>query len=122
VTGFSSVDKEDGIPKAVSTLSWSAARETYVCVSPPSADTRALVPESPAWFDWLAGRSSFAFHGQAGSYTALLEAVQRGERYWYAYRRVGHKVRKKYLGKTATSSPNSPWGSAQCPSSSGRYG
>src|SRR5205085_924823 len=46
-------------------------------------------------------RSSFAFQGQQGSFSALLEAVQRGERYWYAYLRTGQKVRKKYLGKTA---------------------
>jgi len=54
---------------------------------PQSADAGALAPDSPAWFAWLAERSSFAFHGQAGSFTARLEAVQRGERYWYAQRR-----------------------------------
>ena len=26
---------------------------------------------------------------------------QRSERYWYAYLRTGHKLCKKYLGKTA---------------------
>ena len=89
------------MPQAVPTLSWSAAEETYVFSEPQSGAARALAPESPAWFAWLAERSSFAFHGQAGSYTARLEAVQRGERYWYAYLRTGQKVRKKYLGKTA---------------------
>src|SRR5258706_5087778 len=59
-----------------------------------------MMVEESAWFAWLAERSSFAFHGQAGSYSARLEAVQRGERYWYAYLRTGQKVRKKYLGKT----------------------
>jgi LuxR family transcriptional regulator, maltose regulon positive regulatory protein len=88
------------MPKAVSTLSWSAAEETYILSEPQSADARALVPDRPAWFAWLAEQSSFAFHGQAGSYTARLEAVQRGERYWYAYLRTGQKLRKKYLGKT----------------------
>src|SRR5213080_1850422 len=89
------------MPKAVSTLSWSAAEETYVLSEPPSGQGRSITPDSPAWFAWLAERSSFAFHGQQGSYSALLEAVQRGERYWYAYRRTGQKLRKKYLGKTA---------------------
>jgi LuxR family transcriptional regulator, maltose regulon positive regulatory protein len=89
------------MPRAVSTLSWSAALETYVVVSPPSPEARALVPESPTWLAWLAEQSSFAFHGQSGSFTARLEAMQRGERYWYAYLRTGQKVRKKYLGKTA---------------------
>jgi LuxR family maltose regulon positive regulatory protein len=59
------------------------------------------VPGSPAWFAWLAEVSSFAFAGQAGSYTARKEAVQRGDRYWYAYLRTGQKLAKKYLGKTA---------------------
>jgi LuxR family maltose regulon positive regulatory protein len=95
------IDMGDAMPKAVFALSWSAAQESYVCVSPPSGEARPIKPESPAWFAWLAERSSFAFHGQAGSYTARLEAVQRGERYWYAYLRTGQQVRKKYLGKTA---------------------
>jgi len=89
------------MPKAVSTLSWSAAEETYILSEPQSGAACALAPDSPAWFAWLAERSSFAFQGQAGSYTARLEAVQRGERYWYAYLRLGQKLRKKYLGKTA---------------------
>src|SRR5438270_8845271 len=89
------------MPKAVSTLSWSAAEETYILSEPHSGEDRSITPESPAWFAWLAERSSFAFHGQQGSYSALLEAVQRGERYWYAYLRMGQKLRKKYLGKTA---------------------
>src|SRR5437660_6678629 len=88
------------MPKAVSTLSWSAAEETYVLSEPPSGQGRSITPDSPAWFTWLAERSSFAFHGQAGSYSARLEAVQRGEGYWYAYLRTGQKVRKKYPGKT----------------------
>jgi ATP/maltotriose-dependent transcriptional regulator MalT len=88
------------MPQAVPTLSWSPAEETYVCVSPQRAEAHALAPESPAWFAWLAERSSFAFHGQQGSFTARLEAMQRGERYWYAYLRTGQKLRKKYLGKT----------------------
>src|SRR5260370_41246494 len=97
----SPVDKGDRMPKAVLTISWSAAQETYILSEPQRGAACALAPESPAWFAWLAERSSFAFQGQAGSYTARLEAVQRGERYWYAYLRLGQKLRKKYLGKTA---------------------
>jgi LuxR family maltose regulon positive regulatory protein len=89
------------MPKAASALSWSATEETYVLSGSPSGQDRSLTPDSPAWFAWLAEQSSFAFHGQAGSYTARLEAVQRGGRYWYAYLRKGQQVRKKYLGKTA---------------------
>src|SRR5260221_10913174 len=97
----SSVDKGDRMPRAVFTLSWSAAEETYILSEPQSGAACALAPDSPAWFAWLAERSSFAFQGQAGSYTARLEAVQRGEGYWDAHLRLGQKLRKKYLGKTA---------------------
>jgi len=89
------------MPKAKAKLSWSAALEIYILSEPHSGEDRSITPESPAWFAWLAERSSFAFQGQQGSFSALLEAVQRGERYWYAYLRTGQQVRKKYLGKTA---------------------
>src|SRR3989441_5906044 len=91
----------DVMPKiAASTLTWSAAAQTYALAGPEWASALSLVPDTPAWFAWLDSVSSFAFRGQAGSYTARQEAVQRGERYWYAYRRTGQKLRKKYLGKT----------------------
>src|SRR5438552_8678800 len=89
------------MPKAAFTLTWSAASDTYEWSAEQGFEVLPLVPDSPAWFAWLAERSSFAFHGQQGSYTARLETMQRGERYWYAYRRAGQKLRKKYLGKTA---------------------
>src|SRR5437763_5849704 len=95
------IDKGDAMPKAKAKLSWSAALEIYILSEPHSGEDRSITPESPAWFAWLAERSSFAFQGQQGSFSALLEAVQRGERYWYAYLRTGQQVRKKYLGKTA---------------------
>src|SRR3989442_5802639 len=90
------------MPKAASTLTWSAAAQTYELsvTGPERASALSMVPNTPAWFAWLAGVSSFAFRGQAGSYTARQEAVQRGARYWYAYLRTGQKLRKKYLGKT----------------------
>ena len=82
------------MPKAKAKLSWSAALEIYILSEPHSGEDRSITPESPAWFAWLAERSSFAFQGQQGSFSALLEAVQRGERYWYAYLRTGQQVRK----------------------------
>lgn len=89
------------MPKAAFTLAWSAESETYELSERAQGETRSFTPDSPAPFAWLAEVSSFAFHGRAGSFTALQEKVQRGERYWYAYRRAGQQVRKKYLGKTA---------------------
>src|SRR5947209_5401272 len=88
------------MPKAAYALSWSTTSQTYVLSGPHSDEAHSIAPDSPAWFAWLAERSSFAFHGQAGSYTARLETVQRGEHYWFAYQRNRKKLRKKYLGKT----------------------
>jgi ATP/maltotriose-dependent transcriptional regulator MalT len=85
--------------RATPTVSWSAVSQVYELSEGKRDAPPHEVHEGPAWFAWLAERSSFAFHGQAGSYTARLEAVQRGERYWYAYLRLGQKLRKKYLGK-----------------------
>jgi LuxR family transcriptional regulator, maltose regulon positive regulatory protein len=93
-------DKEDAMPKTAFTLSWSAASGTYAWSGEQGFEILSLVPDSPAWFAWLAELPSFAFHGQVGSYTARQERRGLDERYWYAYRRTGQKLRKKYLGKT----------------------
>ena len=60
-----------------------------------------MASEAPAWFVWLDEMSSFAFHGRRGSFTARKEIRQRGSGYWYAYRKRGRALAKKYLGKTA---------------------
>ena len=77
--------------KVASTLTWFDSRQTYELVGPPSGEALSLVPDSPTWLAWLAERSSFAFRGKEGSFTARLEAVQRGERSWYAYRRTARR-------------------------------
>jgi LuxR family maltose regulon positive regulatory protein len=82
-------------------LTWSAASRTYAWSGEPGGEVLSLIPDSPAWFARLAELPSFAFHGKNGSYTARQEHRGRDERYWYAYLRLGQKVRKKYLGKTA---------------------
>ena len=84
------------MPKAAFTLTWSAAAQIYEWSA--AGEALSPVPDSPAW---LAEVPSFAFHGQSGSFTARQERRARGERYWYAYRRLGQQVRKKYLGRTA---------------------
>src|SRR5215467_14821937 len=89
------------MPKAAWTLAWSAASDTYAWSGEPGGEVLSLIPDSPAWFARLAELPSFAFHGKNGSYTARQEHRGRDERYWYAYLRLGQKVRKKYLGKTA---------------------
>jgi LuxR family transcriptional regulator, maltose regulon positive regulatory protein len=87
------------MPKvAAYTLAWSPSHHTYRLFESQRNVALDVVPGSPAW---LVEVSSFAFAGQAGSYTARKEAAQRGDRYWYAYLRIGQKLSKKYLGKTA---------------------
>jgi hypothetical protein len=59
-----------------------------------------LEPDSPEWFAWLSGLGSFHFTGKCGRFTARQEHKQRGNAYWYAYRKA-HKLRlKRYLGTT----------------------
>jgi hypothetical protein len=54
------------MPKAAFTLTWSAASDTYEWSAEPGGEVLSLVPDSPAWFAWLAEQSTFAFHGQTG--------------------------------------------------------
>ena len=86
---------------ASSTLSWSTAHQAYELSYAQRREVLRMTSEDPAWFAWLDEASSFAFHGQRGSFTARKESKQRGVVYWYAYRKTKGKLAKKYLGKTA---------------------
>jgi LuxR family transcriptional regulator, maltose regulon positive regulatory protein len=55
-----------------------------------------------AWQAWLQTVSSFAFENRSGEhYTIRKERLQRGDAYWYAYRSIGGRTKKRYLGRTA---------------------
>ena len=84
-----------------STLSWSALHQGYELSDPQRGQELRLTSEAPAWFAWVEAVSSFAFHGQNGSFTARKETKQRGTGYWYAYRKREGTLAKTYLGKTA---------------------
>ncbi len=84
-----------------STLSWSAHHQVYELSDAKLREVLRMTIEDPAWFAWLDAVSSFAFHGQSGSFTARKETKQRGAEYWYAYRKREGTLAKKYLGKTA---------------------
>src|SRR5882762_1672929 len=62
----------------------------------------AAMPDSPEWFSWLTGLSSFHFKSKhGGHFTARLEKKQRGtEGYWYAYRKANKRQYRQYLGTT----------------------
>lgn len=63
--------------------------------------TLPFAPGSPQWFSWLSSIPSFTFTGKLGSITVRHEARGGAGTYWYAYRRQGDKMRKRYLGRTA---------------------
>src|SRR5689334_2164677 len=56
--------------------------------------------ESAAWWAWLAapGTTGFRFVTDAGAFTARREPKPGGW-YWYAYRRQGGRLHKRYLGR-----------------------
>jgi hypothetical protein len=69
--------------------------------------TAALAVGSPAWFAWLADDAarSFAFRSAEGSYTARKEHRGRRGGYWVAYRTLGGRQHKAYLGKAEELTP-----------------
>ncbi|GCE29970.1 LuxR family transcriptional regulator [Dictyobacter alpinus] len=88
------------MPKAAPyRLSWDLKQGTYTLHNTRSQRVFPVAPDSHAWFDWLAGIPSFAFSGQHGPLTVRQETRSAGI-YWYAYRRVGEKMAKRYLGRT----------------------
>ncbi|QBD77951.1 helix-turn-helix transcriptional regulator [Ktedonosporobacter rubrisoli] len=54
------------------------------------------------WLAWLDQHASFSFHSREGfACTLRKERGQRSGSYWYAYRRYGQKMLKRYLGRNA---------------------
>ena len=73
------------------------AAGTYVVICPQDGE-RLLIPDSPAWFDWLATLSSFRFVGKQGRFTAYRKG--RMSRRWSAYRTIHQHDYQHYLGTT----------------------
>ena len=72
---------------------------------------RTIHLDSPQWFAWLEAPEndgfSYALHNHAKGYidgfmTVRKERRQRGGVYWTAYRRQGRRLRKIYLGPSAS--------------------
>src|SRR5262245_46973389 len=91
------------MPKAARyLLIWSPAHQRYELYDQDQPSQPLLHGDDAAWLAWLATHRAFAFHGQAGQLTLLKEARQRGrDGYWYAYRRQGGRMVKKYVGPSA---------------------
>jgi hypothetical protein len=60
-----------------------------------------ITVDSPAWAGWLKDPAtrSFSFRSSSGTFTARKERRSGGDEYWSAYRKLGGKLRKVYLGK-----------------------
>ncbi|HEX4203378.1 MAG TPA: LuxR C-terminal-related transcriptional regulator [Ktedonobacteraceae bacterium] len=88
------------MPKAAPyRLRWDLLQGTYTFHDTRSQRVLSVAPDSHAWFDWLARIPSFTFSGQHGQLT-IRQEIRSGGTYWYAYRRVGGKMAKRYLGRT----------------------
>jgi predicted ATPase/DNA-binding CsgD family transcriptional regulator len=61
-----------------------------------------LLVDTADWYAWLRTASTFAFHGEQGTFTARKERAgsRRGGEYWKAYRRRHGKLYRAYLGKS----------------------
>lgn len=73
----------------VSALIEYGAQGQYVAVCPRQG-VLALVPDSPAWFDWLASLTSFRFVGPAGRFSACRASAHGQYTRRWAARRVFH--------------------------------
>jgi LuxR family transcriptional regulator, maltose regulon positive regulatory protein len=89
------------MPKfATYTLAWSPTHYRYELYEGRTDPALEIEPESSAWFRWVSEVPSFAFKGKADTYTARKE-LRHGDAYWYAYRRVGGKLAKRYIGSSS---------------------
>src|SRR5437660_2437892 len=89
------------MPKAAPyRLTWDSEQEVYTLHNNSSERKLAVTPDSQEWFGLLANIPSFTFSGQHGKLTVRQEARPGGGAYWYAYRRTGKRMVKKYLGRT----------------------
>ncbi|HEX4716655.1 MAG TPA: LuxR family transcriptional regulator, partial [Ktedonobacteraceae bacterium] len=85
-------------------LIWSKEQSLYELYTQGKLKLRFQPTDEAAWLAWLGSVSSFAFHGRGGSLNVYLEQRPRGGAYWYAYHTKEGRTRKRYLGRTETSS------------------
>lgn len=86
--------------RATHLLRWSEERGSYELCEHGAPLRPPVAPDTPDWFTWLAGVSSFSFQRATGAvYTLRKEKVQRGGAYWYAYHRRDGRMTKRYLGR-----------------------
>ncbi|CAN5829927.1 LuxR C-terminal-related transcriptional regulator [soil metagenome] len=89
------------MPKAAQhELIWSPAQQIYRLQSLGASERSVQFDD--IWFTWLTTQRSFAFRGQQGQINLLRERRKGSDRgYWYAYRRQGTRILKRYVGRDA---------------------
>lgn len=91
------------MPKAAaSAVIWSPERERYEWQHREENSSYPVSPEDEFGFLRLVDGSSFAFRGKHGHLTLRKEFRLHGEGYWYAYRSLGRRTRKRYIGRTSS--------------------
>ena len=86
---------------AIRSVAWNAPMAGYKISEQTDQGTVATLVngESDAWNGWLERVPSFAFHSRDGRHlTVVKEHRERRGAYWIAYRSIGGKPKKKYLG------------------------
>jgi ATP/maltotriose-dependent transcriptional regulator MalT len=89
------------MPKSAQhTIRWSKELASYLLSEPQNSTVHLLTEERGYWLAWLDEHHAFAFHGRSGQLNLLKEKRKRGsEGYWYAYRRSGGRMIKRYIGR-----------------------
>ncbi len=95
------------MPKAARyRLSWVDKHEIYVLHDADNQQqTFSAPPGSSAWPSLLRNIPSFTFNGKSGQLTVRQESRGGAGTYWYAYRRYGNRMLKRYLGRASDLTP-----------------
>ena len=102
------MSKERPVVEDVSGYGAMSGRQRVLYLAGP--DRSSIVLDSPDWFAWLEAASTTSFSyplfdpdrgSIVGFMTVSKERRQRGGWYWRVFRRVGGRVRKVYLGRSA---------------------
>src|SRR2546430_16628282 len=104
---------------AIGSVAWCAQTEGYQLREQIDQGIVAtsVNDESAAWNAWLEREPSFAFQGRDGCHlTVLKEKRGQGRAYCSAYRSVGGKLKRKYLGAATKITLARPDGAGSLPS------
>src|SRR4051812_27855971 len=88
--------------RATHLLRWLPEEQCYTIEADSVALSPDIIPGSQSWLEWLDTIPSFAFESRLGANcTIRKEHLKRGDVYWYAYRSIQGRTKKRYLGRTA---------------------